>query len=237
MTEADMGFADQPGQPGRARRNLADPAHDWRQAQAGGQEGQRQAHRQHAEGQRPGQGGRFPHQGRMGAKTDGCDADHAAGAGRKAAQRGQQAESPSQGHGADGPGDQAPYGVFQRLAAQGACAPHQQGGEERQRRPAENLQQQIGRHSTQRPQPVGDIAQIGIAQAGVVGGIGHQRQHRRRRRQHQDQARAAHRQDACQPVHGVLGVGQCVTHDAAPGAGMINTADHATLCHLRCPWD
>jgi len=77
------------------------------------------------------------------------------------------------------------------------------------------------------------VTQVGVVQAGVIGGIAEQRHQRSGCRQHQRQAGAAHRQHAHQSVQGALGVGQGVAHRAALGAGVIDPTDHPGLRHAK----
>ena len=159
-------------------------------------------------------------------ETRGGDPDQAAGAGRKAGGPGKEAQTRRNRQRAQRPGQQPPHRIFDRTAAQAPRAPDEQRRQESQRRQTEKLQQQVGADGAQRPQPVGGVAQIGVVQAGVIGGIAGQRRQRRGGGHQQQQARAAQGQHAQQPVHGVPGVGQGIAHGAAPRPGVIDTADH-----------
>ena len=224
---------DQIPQPDRAAGNALHARHDGHQAQARGEEGQRQARQQEAQWQRPAQHRHLPHLRGMHRKAMRGDADHAACARRKSGGLRKQAKACRHGDGAQRPGHQPPHGILDRLAAQGAPAPHELRRQEGQCRNAEDLQHQIGGHRAQRAQPVADIVHIGVVQAGVTGRIAGQRDQGGEGRQHQREACAPERHHAGQAVHGALGVGQGIAHGAALGARVIDSADHLGLRHAK----
>ena len=112
----------------------------------------------------------------MGGKAVRRDADHAAGAGRQAGRDGNRPRPAATVKVPSGQATSRHMAYLTPLPRTRARAPHKQGRQEGQRRPAENLQQQVRRHRAQRAQPVGGVAQIGVVQAGIVGGIADQRE-------------------------------------------------------------
>ena len=106
----------------------------------------------------------------MGGKAGGGDADHAAGAGRQAGRRGEKAQARRHGQRCPAARPRSRHMAYlQGLAAHSARAPDQQRRQESQRREAECLQQQIGRHRAQRAQQLETSRHIGVVEAGVVG--------------------------------------------------------------------
>ncbi len=161
------------------------------------------------------------------------DADHAADASRQVGGRGEKPKPRGDGEGGKRPRHKAQHGIAHALAEQGAQTPEGRRRQEHERGKAESLEQKIRRHCAQRTQKIGDLAAIGVVEAGIVGMMRDQRQQRRAGGGEQNQAGAAHHQHTEQPRQGGARIGQGLAHGAALGAGMVDAADHPGLSHIN----